>query len=86
MQKEQIKSKVFQTSWQQPTMTLAEYGDREVDAAIQRSHDQKAAEKEALKQPRRYEQLVKDGLEDDEQLVEQSVCVDRKWDEDLGIR
>jgi len=81
IQKEQIKSKVFTPSWNQPTMTLAEYGDREVSAAIQRSHDQKVAEEEALKQPRRYEQLVKDGLEDDEELVEQSVYVDRRWDD-----
>ena len=67
-------------------MTLAEHGDCEVDATMQRWHDQNATEKEALQQPRRHEQLAKDGLEDNEQLVEQSACVDRKWDEDLGIR
>ena len=66
MQKEQIKSKVFQTSWQQPTMMLAGYGDREVNAAMQRSHDQNTTEKEVLKEPRRHEQFIKDALEDDD--------------------
>jgi len=81
LQKEQIKSKVFQPGWNQPTMTLEELGDKEVKAALEREKNQKIAEEEARKAPRRYEQLVRDGLEDDEDLVEQSAVMDRRWDD-----
>ena len=49
--------------------------------AIARGESQKLAEEEAMLRPRRYEQLEKDGMEDDEGLVEASAELDRKWDD-----
>ncbi|EJK64024.1 hypothetical protein THAOC_15286, partial [Thalassiosira oceanica] len=48
---------------------------------IARGEAQRAAEEEAKSRPRRYEQLVKDGMEDDDKLVEASAELDRKWDD-----
>mmetsp|Transcript_15933 Transcript_15933/g.24047 ORF Transcript_15933/g.24047 Transcript_15933/m.24047 type:complete len:428 (+) Transcript_15933:289-1572(+) len=81
MQRQEIANQVFRPGWNQPTMTLEELGERERADAIQRAEQQKVAEAEAKFRPRRYEQLVKDGMEDDEKLVEASAKLDRDWDE-----
>ena len=79
--KEQLKSQVFRPSWNQPTMSLQELADIEVAQAKEREQKQKIAEKEALYKPKRYDQLVRDGLEDNADLVDQSAVLDRNWDE-----
>uniref|UniRef100_A0A7S4HLI0 TAP42-like protein n=1 Tax=Odontella aurita TaxID=265563 RepID=A0A7S4HLI0_9STRA len=81
LKKEEIKSQVFRPGWNQPTMSLAEYGDREVTQAIEREARQKVAEEENKGKPRRYEQLVRDGMEDDANLVDASAKLDRDWDD-----
>ena len=81
LKREQVRSRVFQPGWNQPTMSLAEYGDMEVARAMEREAKQKQSEMEAKGQPRRYEQLVKDGMEDDAALVDASAKLDREWDD-----
>jgi len=81
LRKEVIKSQVFRPGWNQPTVSLEEYGETERRKAIQRGKDQTLAEEHAKLQPRRYDQLVRDGMEDDADLVDQSAAVDRKWDD-----
>lgn len=80
-QREEIRSTVFRPSWNQPTMSLAELAEKEVADARQREEDQKRAEAESARKPRRYDQLVRDGMEDDADLVDQSAVLDRRWDE-----
>jgi hypothetical protein len=79
--KEELQSQVFRPGWNQPTMTLQELGEREVADAMAREKNQKVAEAEALHQPRRYDQLVRDGMEDNADLVDASAALDRKWDQ-----
>mmetsp|Transcript_11876 Transcript_11876/g.34819 ORF Transcript_11876/g.34819 Transcript_11876/m.34819 type:complete len:84 (+) Transcript_11876:31-282(+) len=62
-------------------MSRAECGDREVTKAIEREARQKVAEEENKGKPRRYEQLVRDGMEDDANLVDASAKLDRDWDD-----
>ena len=62
-------------------MSLAELGDIERADAIRRSEEQYVAEAEAMVRPRRYDQLLRDGMEDDVALVEASAKLDREWDE-----
>jgi hypothetical protein len=80
IRKEEIQSQVFRAGWNQPTMSLEELGDREVEQAIERGERQTAAEAQQKLDPRRYEQLVKDGMEDDSDLVDASAELDRQWD------
>mmetsp|Transcript_20140 Transcript_20140/g.28736 ORF Transcript_20140/g.28736 Transcript_20140/m.28736 type:complete len:454 (-) Transcript_20140:636-1997(-) len=81
MQRQELTNQVFRPGWNQPTMTLAELGERERADAIQRAEQQKVAEAEAKFRPRRYDQLVRDGMEDDDKLVEASAKLDREWDD-----
>lgn len=81
IRRQEIADGVFRPGWNQPTMTLAELGERERAEAIARGEAQKVAEAEAKLRPRRYEQLVKDGMEDDDKLVEASAKLDREWDD-----
>lgn len=81
MKREEIKSAVFRPGWNQPTMTLQQYGDKEVAEAREREARQKQAETDNLQKPRRYEQLAKDGMEDNADLVDASSKLDREWDE-----
>ena len=53
-------------------MSLAELGDIERADAIRRSEEQYVAEAEIMVRPRRYDQLLRDGMEDDVALVEAS--------------
>ncbi|KAG6969011.1 hypothetical protein JG688_00005529 [Phytophthora aleatoria] len=77
MRRETIRSGVFKPGHRLPTMTLEEYADREVADAMERQK----REQEAPQGPRRYDQLVEDGDEDDEKLVEESTYKDRAWDD-----
>lgn len=76
-----MSSMVFRPSWNQPTMTLEELGDKERADAMRRSEEQRIAEADAMYRPRRYDQLERDGMEDDEYLVEASAKLDRDWDD-----
>ncbi|KAH7465986.1 hypothetical protein KRP22_014970 [Phytophthora ramorum] len=77
MRRETVRSGVFQPGHRLPTMTLEEYADRELADAQERQK----REQEAPQGPRRYEQLVEDGDEDDLALVEESTYKDRAWDD-----
>lgn len=79
--RDEIRSKVFRPGWSQPTMSLAELGEREYRDAVEREQRQKEAEAQRKFQPKRYEELVKDGMEDNEELVEASAKLDREWDD-----
>lgn len=81
IQKETISKSIFRPSWNQPTMTLSQLAEKEIQEATQRSIQQKVAEEENKYKPRRYEYLVRDGLEDNEKLVDESAKVDRDWDD-----
>jgi len=61
-------------------MSLQELADIEVAQAMERSERQQKSEEAGKMRPRRYDQLVRDGLEDHADLVDQSAELDRKWD------
>ncbi|CAI5721178.1 unnamed protein product [Peronospora effusa] len=77
MQRETIRSGVFKPGHRLPTMTLEEYADQEVAGAVERQK----REQEPSQGPRRYDQLVEDGDEDNEALVEEAALKDRAWDD-----
>ena len=79
--RDEIRSKVFQPGWSQPTMSLEDLGEREYREAMEREERQKQAEAGRIHQPKRYEELLKDGMEDNAELVEASAKLDRDWDE-----
>lgn len=79
--RDEIRSKVFRPGWSQPTMTLEEFGEREYKQAMEREERQKHAEANRKNEPRKYEELVRDGMEDDAELVEASTNLDREWDD-----
>lgn len=81
LQRQEIKANILRPGWNQPTMTLEELGERELQQAIAREQAQKEAELERARGPRRYEYLVRDGLEDDAELVDASAALDRSWDD-----
>lgn len=80
IRKEDIKSQVFRPGWNQPTMSLEELAEMEVEQAMERDVKQTEAQILNARAPRRFDQLVKDGLEDDMELVEASAALDRNWD------
>lgn len=80
VQRQQIQEGVFRPGWNLPTMSLEDLAHRETYEAIQRSEAQKLAEANAIYKPRRYDQLERDGMEDDVNLVEASAQLDREWD------
>jgi immunoglobulin-binding protein 1 len=79
--REEIKANILRPGWNQPTMSLEELADREVARALEREARQKESEAHRLTQPRRMEQLRKDGQEDDADLVDASAALDRQWDD-----
>ena len=81
IRRDTARSEVFRRGWNQPTMTIEELAEREVADALTREERQKQAEAQQQEAPRRYEQLVKDGLEDRADLVDASADLDRKWDD-----
>jgi immunoglobulin-binding protein 1 len=48
---------------------------------MEREERQKQAESEQPKQRRRYEDLERDGMEDNAELVDASATLDRDWDD-----
>jgi immunoglobulin-binding protein 1 len=81
IKRDEVRSKVFRPGWNQPTMSLEELGEREYRQAMEREERQKQAESEQAKQPRRYEDLERDGMEDNAELVDASATLDRDWDD-----
>jgi immunoglobulin-binding protein 1 len=81
VKREEIRSGVLRPAWNQPTLSLEELAEREVRDALEREERQKLSEAEARREPRRYDQLQKDGAEDDADLVDASAALDRKWDD-----
>ena len=81
MQRQEIKSNVFRPGWNQPTMTLEELAEKEVQQALEREARQKDAEAARKNAPRRYDQLARDGMEDNADLVDASAALDRQWDD-----
>ena len=79
--RDEIRSKVFRPGWNQPTMSLEELGEREYQQAMEREERQKQAEANKANEPRRYEELVRDGMEDNADLVDASAKLDRDWDD-----
>ena len=79
--RDEISSGVFRPGWNLPTMTLEELGERELAGAVRRAEEQRYAEAGAMLRPRRYDQLERDGMEDDDGLVEASANLDREWDD-----
>jgi hypothetical protein len=61
-------------------MSLEELAEMEVEQAMERDVRQTEAQILNARAPRRFDQLVKDGLEDDMELVEASAALDRNWD------
>lgn len=80
MKREEIRSRVFRPGWNQPTMSLEDFAHREMTQALQREQAQNEADTARLNTPRRYEYLVRDGMEDDADLVDASAPLDRAWD------
>ena len=80
-QKEVVQKTIFRPSWNQPTMSLSDFAQKEMEDAKERAERQKQSEEEQRDKPRRYEYLVRDGLEDDAKLVDASAKVDRDWDD-----
>ena len=85
MNKETVRANVFVPSMEGPSMTLEEFGDLEKADAIERARRQaeneisgKGADTENLS--RRYDNLVADGDEDVERLVDAATINDRDWD------
>ena len=72
-----IKATVFTPSMAPPTISLEEFADMEKEKALARS----ANESNESEVTRRYNQLVKDGDEDDTHLVDLATIEDRNWDE-----
>jgi immunoglobulin-binding protein 1 len=79
--RDEIRSKVFRPGWSQPTMTLEELGEQEFKQAMEREERHKRTEANRKYEPRRYEELVRDGMEDNSVLVDASTKLDRDWDD-----
>lgn len=62
-------------------MSLEELAEKEVAAAMERDEKQKLAEASQKDAPRKYEDLVRDGMEDNADLVDASADLDRRWDD-----
>ena len=61
-----------------PTMTLEEFAQLEMEEAKERAEKEKS--NEDIGRPLRYEELVKEGKEDEEDLMDLATKEDRKWD------
>lgn len=81
IRRDEVKSGVFRPGWNQPTMSLEEYAERELAQAMEREERQKLSESQQEQQARRYADLQKQGLEDNVDLVDQSAKLDRDWDD-----
>jgi hypothetical protein len=81
IKRDEIQSKIFRPGWNQPTMSLEELGEREYHEAVEREARQKVSEAERANDPRRYDDLVRDEMEDDLDLVDASAKLDQAWDD-----
>lgn len=81
IRRDTARNQVFRRGWNQPTMTIEELAEREIADAMAREERQQMAQAQQQEAPRRYEQLVKDGMEDRADLVDASADLDRKWDD-----
>jgi len=79
MEREVVQDNVFRPRMQAPTMTLEEFAMEELDK-IAEQDKRKAEAGPDSGGPRRYEHLLRDGDEDDADLVEQATYQDREWD------
>ena len=77
MKRETIRANIFKPTVAPPTMTVEEYGEIAYKKAMERAE----REKNAPKPDRRYKQLVEDGDEDNEELVDIASKKDRDWDD-----
>jgi immunoglobulin-binding protein 1 len=78
--REVIKSKVFGMSWSQPTMTLQEVAEIEMQQAIDKERREKAYRAENP-EVLSGKELVAQGLEDDEDKADLAAKKDRDWDD-----
>jgi immunoglobulin-binding protein 1 len=76
MERETVKANVFTPRFQAPTMSLDAFAQQEMDQIAV----QQAREGTSEPGPRRYEHLVRDGDEDNADLVEAAAYQDREWD------
>lgn len=77
MSRDTVKANVFGMGIAPPTMSLEEFGDLQKMEAMERS----AREAAAPSGTRKYKDLVRDGEEDDDQLLEEATMADRAWDD-----
>jgi hypothetical protein len=75
--REKVISSVFQPRMAAPSMSLEEFGDLQRAEALARE----ASERNAPTPERNYRQLLADGEEDDEELMDKATEKDRAWDE-----
>mmetsp|Transcript_17294 Transcript_17294/g.25551 ORF Transcript_17294/g.25551 Transcript_17294/m.25551 type:complete len:358 (-) Transcript_17294:1554-2627(-) len=81
IRKEEVRSNVFQPGWNQPTMSLEELAEKEILEARQRQEKEQQASQINKDIPKRYNDLVQEGLEDNANLVDASAKLDRDWDD-----
>ena len=77
MSRETVKATVFGMGIAPPTMSLDEFGD------LQKQEAEERAAREAAAPPgtRKYKELLKDGEEDDDALMDEATMADRAWDD-----
>lgn len=80
IRKEELRSNVFRPGWNQPTMSLEDLAEKEIRDARQRQETEKVSQINKHI-PKRYNDLVQEGLEDDADLVDASAKLDREWDD-----
>jgi immunoglobulin-binding protein 1 len=76
MSRETVKATVFGDRIAPPTMSLEEFAELEVEDAQRRAQSQA----EAPQGPKRYNQLLAEGEEDNIDLVDEATIQDRNWD------
>lgn len=83
IRKEEIKKKALFHNPNLPTMSLEEFAQLEYRDMLERERSQKEIEKNKTDSDSRYKykQLVEQGKEDDEKLVNIATMEDRKWDD-----
>jgi len=80
IRKEEIRSNVFRPGWNQPTMSLEDLAEKEIRDARQLQETEKVSQINKHI-PKRYNDLIQEGLEDDADLVDASAKLDREWDD-----
>ena len=78
---ERYRDGVFRDGGSKPTMTLEEFADLEIADARARAERGRTAAAEGRGPVRKYSQLVEDGDEDDQALVDAATVKDRNWDD-----